>query len=139
MLELTFTMIKPECVSGKHIGEVIARIEKAGFAIKALRMVHMTRKDAETFYAVHKERPFYGELTEYMSSGPVVAMVLEKENCIKAYREFIGATNPKDAAPGTIRRDFGSSIQFNCVHASDGPDTARAEIKFFFSDRDLVG
>lgn len=74
-----------------------------------------------------------------MSSGPVVAMVLEKENCIKAYREFIGATNPKDAAPGTIRRDFGSSIQFNCVHASDGPDTARAEIKFFFSDRDLVG
>lgn len=139
MLEQTFTMIKPECVAGKHVGEVIARIEKAGFAIKALRMVHMTRKEAEAFYAVHKERPFYGELTEYMSSGPVVAMVLEKENCIKAYREFIGATNPKDAAPGTIRRDFGSSIQFNCVHASDGPETALAEIKFFFSDRELVG
>jgi len=132
-------MIKPECVEAKHIGDVISRIEKGGFKIKAIRMVQLSKKDAEAFYEVHKERPFYGELTDYMSSGPVVAMVLEKENCIKDYREFIGATNPKEAAAGTIRKDFGTSIQFNCVHASDGPDTARSEIKFFFSDRDLVG
>jgi nucleoside-diphosphate kinase len=132
-------MIKPECVEAKHIGDIISRIEKGGFKVKAIRMVQLSKKDAEAFYEVHKERPFYGELTDYMSSGPVVAMVLEKENCIKDYREFIGATNPEQAAEGTIRKDFGTSIQFNCVHASDGPDTARAEIKFFFSDRDLVG
>lgn len=139
MVELTYTMIKPECVEAKHIGDVISRIEKGGFKIKAIRMVQLSKKDAEAFYEVHKERPFYGELTDYMSSGPVVAMVLEKENCIKDYREFIGATNPADAAAGTIRKDFGTSIQFNCVHASDGPQTALAEINFFFSDRDLIG
>lgn len=139
MVEQTFTMIKPECVEGKHIGEVISRVEKAGFIIKAIRMVHLSRKDAEAFYEVHKERPFYGELTNYMSSGPVVAMVLEKENCIKDYRGFIGATNPEQAAEGTIRKDFGASIQYNCVHASDAPQTAETEIKFFFSTRDLVG
>lgn len=139
MIERTYTMIKPECVEAKHIGDVISRIEKGGFKIKAIRMVQLSKNDAEAFYEVHKERPFYEELTEYMSSGPVVAMVLEKENCIKDYREFIGATNPMEAAAGTIRKDFGTSIQFNCVHASDGPQTARAEIKFFFPDRDLVG
>ena len=139
MIERTYTMIKPECVNDRHIGDVISRIEKGGFKILAIKMLQLSKKDAEEFYAVHRERPFYGELTEFMSSGPIVAMVLEKENCIKDYREFIGATNPADAAAGTIRKDFGTSIQFNCVHASDSPETARAEIKFFFSDRDLVG
>ncbi|RMG41932.1 MAG: nucleoside-diphosphate kinase [Methanobacteriota archaeon] len=139
MKEQTFTMIKPECVANKHIGDVISRIEKAGFTIKALRMVRMSRRDAELFYEVHKERPFYQELVEYISSGPVVAMVLEKENCIADYREFIGATNPAEAAEGTIRKDFGTNIQLNCVHASDSPETAAKEIPFFFSQRDIVG
>ncbi len=139
MAEQTFTMIKPECVENKHIGDVISRIEKAGFTIKALRMVRMSRRDAELFYEVHKERPFYQELVEYISSGAVVAMVLEKENCIADYREFIGATNPAEAAEGTIRKDFGTNIQLNCVHASDSPETAAKEIPFFFSQRDLVG
>ncbi|RMH81463.1 MAG: nucleoside-diphosphate kinase [Calditrichaeota bacterium] len=138
MVEQTFTMLKPECVEENHIGEVIARIEKAGYKIKAMRMVHMTRKEAEAFYAVHRERPFYPDLTAYMSSGPVVAMVLEKENCIADYRQFIGATNPAEAAEGTIRRDFGKDIQRNCVHASDSPENAVKEIRFFFSERELL-
>lgn len=139
MKERTYTMIKPECVAAHHIGDVISRIEKGGFRIKALRMVHMSRGDAQAFYAVHRERPFFNDLVEFMSSGPIVAMVLEKENCIKAYREFIGVTNPAEAAPGTIRRDFGTDIQCNCVHASDSPENAATEIRFFFSERELVG
>ncbi|NIS38214.1 nucleoside-diphosphate kinase, partial [Candidatus Saccharibacteria bacterium] len=106
-MERTFTMIKPECVAENHIGDVISRIEKAGFRIKALKLARLSEAEAKVFYAVHKERPFYGELTEYISSGSVVAMVLEKENCIKDFRNFIGATNPDEAAEGTIRKDFG--------------------------------
>jgi len=137
-MEQTFTMIKPECVAENHIGDVISRIEKAGFAIKALKMTRLTKSEAEVFYAVHKERPFYGELTEYISSGTVVAMVLEKENCIQDFRNFIGATNPAEAEPGTIRKDFGQNIQMNCVHASDSPQTAETEIGFFFSQKELI-
>ena len=139
MLQRTYTMIKPECVQAKHIGDVIARIEKGGYQILGLKMVHMSKSDAEAFYAIHKERPFFPELTAFMSSGPIVAMVLEKENAIADYRAFIGATNPAEAAAGTIRRDFGSNIQNNCVHASDSPENALTEIKFFFSERELVG
>ena len=138
MLERTLTLIKPECVAEKHIGDVIARIEKAGFAIKAMKMLQLSKREAEKFYEVHKERPFYGELTDYMSSGPIVAMVLEKENCIADFRNFIGATNPAEAAEGTIRKDFGKSIQFNCVHASDSPENAQREIYFYFSDREIM-
>lgn len=139
MLERTYTMIKPECVAAKHIGDVISRIEKGGYRILGLKMVQLSKADAAKFYEVHKERPFYGELVEFMSSGPIVAMVLEKENCIADYRQFIGATNPAEAAPGTIRRDFGTNIQNNCVHASDSPENAVKEIAFFFSERELVG
>lgn len=139
MLERTYTMIKPVCVKDNHIGDVISRIEKGGFKILAMKMLQLSKADAEAFYAVHKERPFYGELTDFMCSGPIVAMVLEKENCIKDYRDFIGATNPEEAAEGTIRRDFGTSIQCNCVHASDSPENAVIEINFFFSKRELVG
>ncbi len=138
MAERTLTLIKPECVAEKHIGEVIARIEKAGFQVKAIKMLRLSKREAEKFYEVHKERPFYGELTEYMSSGPIVALVLEKENCVADFRDFIGATNPKDAAQGTIRREFGKNIQMNCVHASDSPENAVREIYFYFSDREIM-
>lgn len=137
-MERTLTIIKPECVEESHIGDVISRIERGGFQIKAIRMLNLSRSDAEIFYEVHKERPFYGELTEYMSGGPVVVMVLEKENCIQEFRRFIGATNPAEAAPGTIRADYGKNIQNNCVHASDEPKNADREISFFFSELDLV-
>ena len=138
-MQRTYTMIKPKCVADGHVGEVIARIQSGGYAIKAMKMLHMTRQDAEAFYAIHKERPFYSELTAFMSSGPIVAMVLEKDNCIADYRKFIGATNPAEAAEGTIRRDFGTDVQCNCVHASDSPENAVNEIAFFFSQRELVG
>ncbi|RMG67211.1 MAG: nucleoside-diphosphate kinase [Calditrichaeota bacterium] len=138
MLEQTLTIIKPECVENKHIGEVISRIEKAGYRIRGMKMLTLSRRDAEIFYQVHRERPFYGELTEYMSSGPVVVMVLEKENCIADFRRFIGATNPAEAEQGTIRADFGMDIQRNCVHASDSPENAVREIRFFFAQRELV-
>jgi nucleoside-diphosphate kinase len=137
-LERTLTIIKPECVEEKHIGDVISLIEKGGFRIKGIRMLNLNRRNAEIFYEVHKERPFYTELTEYMSSGPVVVMVLEKENCIQDFRKFIGATNPAEAAEGTIRADYGKNIQNNCVHASDEPKNAHREIKFFFSELELV-
>lgn len=138
MKQRTLTIIKPECVANNHVGEIIGRIEKAGFQIKAVRMLKMNRKEAEVFYEVHKERPFYQDLTQYMSSAPVVVMVLEKEDCVKAFREFIGATNPAEAAPGTIRKDFGTNIQLNCIHASDEPANAVREINFFFEERELI-
>ena len=134
MVERTLTIIKPECVENKHIGDVIARIEKDGFAIKSIKMLQMDREEAKAFYEVHRERDFYDELTSYMSSAPVVVMVLEKENCIRSFRDFIGATDPAKAAPGTIRRDFGKDIQNNCVHASDSNENAVREIQFFFPE-----
>ncbi len=138
MRERTLTIIKPECVKNKHIGDIIQRIEDAGFEILAMKMVSLQPREAEQFYLVHKERSFYHELVQYISSGKVVAMVLEKENCVGAFRKFIGATNPQEAAPGTIRRDFGSNIQNNCVHASDSDENARKEAAFFFSEREII-
>jgi nucleoside-diphosphate kinase len=134
----TLTIIKPECVENNHIGDVIQRIEQADFSIVAMRMVRLQLQEAQQFYLVHKERPFYQELVEYMSSGKVVAMVLEKENCVEAFRNFIGATNPEEATPGTIRRDFGTNIQNNCIHASDSTENAVKEIDFFFTAKDII-
>ncbi len=138
MKNRTLTLIKPECVASKHIGNIIQRIEQAGFTILGIRMLKLTRKEAEEFYLVHKNKPFYTGLVEYISGGKIVAMVLEKENCVQDFRQFIGATNPTEAAEGTIRRDFGTNIQNNCVHASDSNENAQKEISFFFSNRDIL-
>ncbi len=135
----TYTMIKPEAVAAGNSGKIIARIEDGGYKILAMRKVQLSKADAEAFYAVHKERPFYGELTDYMSGGPIVAIALEKDNAVPDFRQFIGATNPQEAEEGTIRKDFGTSLQENAIHASDSDENAEIEIKFFFSVRDLVG
>jgi len=132
-IERTFSIVKPDGVGKNLIGEVYRRFEKAGLSIVASRMLHLTREQAEGFYAVHKERPFYNDLVSYMMSGPVVVQVLEGEDAIAKNREVMGATNPADADAGTIRADFAASIEENVVHGSDGPDTARDEIAFFFS------
>lgn len=136
MIEKTLTIVKPECVENKHIGDIIARIEKAGFLIKAIKMLQLSLEEAKSFYEVHREQDFYNKLTKYMSSGPVVVIALEKENCIKAFRDFIGPTDPSKADKGTIRGDFGQNIQNNCIHASDEPKNAVREINFFFPELD---
>ena len=132
--ERTLSIIKPDAVAKNVIGEIYNRFEKGGLRIVAARMLHLSREQAEGFYAVHRERPFYKDLVEFMMSGPVMVQVLEGENAIVRHREIMGATNPKEAAPGTIRADFATSIDENAVHGSDGPDTAKAEIAFFFGD-----
>jgi nucleoside-diphosphate kinase len=132
-IERTFSIVKPDGVEKNLIGEVYRRFEEAGLSIIAARMLHLTREQAEGFYAVHKERPFYNDLVSYMTSGPVMVQALEGENAIAKNREVMGATNPADADPGTIRADFAASIEENVVHGSDGPDTAREEIAYFFS------
>ncbi len=131
-IERTLSIIKPDAVAKNVIGEIYSRFEKAGLRIIAARMEHLTAEKAGAFYAVHKERPFYSELVEFMTSGPVMVQVLEGEDAIARNREVMGATNPADAAPGTIRADFAQTVDENAVHGSDGPDTARAEIEFFF-------
>ncbi|MGR8951258.1 MAG: nucleoside-diphosphate kinase [Gammaproteobacteria bacterium] len=136
-IERTFSIIKPDAVAKNVIGEIYSRFEKNGLKIVAAKMVHLTQAQAEGFYAVHKERPFFKDLVSFMITGPVMMQVLEGENAIALNREIMGATNPKDAAPGTIRADFASSIDENAVHGSDGPDTAQEEIAFFFSDNEL--
>ena len=133
-VEQTLSIIKPDGVQKNLIGEICARFEKAGLQIVAARMMHLSKDQAEGFYAVHKERPFFNDLVSYMTSGPVVAQVLEGENAIGANRTIMGATNPADAEAGTIRADFAESIEENIVHGSDGPDTAAQEIAFFFGD-----
>ena len=133
-IEQTFSIIKPDAVAKNIIGEIYSRFEKAGLRIVAAKMLHLTKEQAQGFYAVHKERPFYNDLVEFMTSGPVMVQVLEGESAIAANREIMGATNPDDAAPGTIRKDFAASIEENVVHGSDGPDTAAEEIRFFFGD-----
>ena len=133
-VEQTLSIIKPDGVSKNLIGEIYGRFEKAGLQIVAARMMHLTKEQAQGFYAVHKERPFYNDLVEYMTSGPVVVQVLQGENAISANRDIMGATNPADADPGTIRADFAESIEENIVHGSDGPDTAAVEIEYFFGD-----
>jgi nucleoside-diphosphate kinase len=135
-LERTLSIVKPDGVSANLIGEVYSRFEQAGLAIIAARMLQLSQREAESFYAVHRERPFFADLVRYMSSGPVMVQVLEGENAIARNRDLMGATDPKQAAPGTIRADFATSIERNVVHGSDGPDTAAREIAFFFSTRD---
>ena len=138
-LERTLSIVKPDGVKGNHIGEVYRRFENAGLSIIAARMLHLSQREAEGFYAVHRERPFYKDLVRYMSSGPVMVQVLEGEGAIAKNREVMGATDPAKAAPGTIRKDFAESIEANSCHGSDAPETAANEIHFFFSDLDIVG
>ncbi|HEX2549879.1 MAG TPA: nucleoside-diphosphate kinase [Gammaproteobacteria bacterium] len=135
--ERTLSILKPDAVAKSLIGEINRRFEKRGLRIVGTKMLHLTKEDAERFYAVHKERPFYNDLVRFMSSGPVVVQVLEGENAIALNREIMGATNPKDAAPHTIRADFAASIDHNAVHGSDGPDTAKEEISFFFKPNEI--
>ncbi len=136
-VERTISIIKPDAVAKNVIGQIYARFEKAGLKIIAAKMMHMNKELAGQFYAVHKDRPFYGELVQYMTSGPIMVQVLEGEGAIAKNRDVMGATNPKNAAPGTIRADFANDITENAVHGSDGPDTAKAEIQFFFKDNEL--
>ncbi|HPB60090.1 MAG TPA: nucleoside-diphosphate kinase [Candidatus Saccharicenans sp.] len=132
MSEKTLAIIKPDAVKKRVIGRIIQRIEDEGFNILGLKMLKLSLEEAKKFYAVHKEKPFYESLTEFMSSGPIVVLLLEGEQAIKHWREVMGATNPAEARPGTLRREFGFSIERNAVHGSDSPQTAEAEIKFFF-------
>lgn len=131
----TFTMIKPDAVGNGHIGAILAQINEAGFRIVAMEMTRLSKKEAETFYAIHKERPFFGELVEYMTSGPIVAAKLEKDNAVEDFRKLIGATDPAKAEKGTIREKYAESIAANAVHGSDSDDNAQLESRFFFADR----
>lgn len=138
-LERTFSIIKPDATRRNITGKVIDRLEGAGLRVIAQKRIHMSREQAEGFYAVHKERPFYNDLVTFMTSGPVVVQVLEGDDAIAQNRAIMGATNPSEAADGTIRKDFAESIEANSVHGSDGPDTAANEIAFFFTDDEIVG
>ena len=132
--ERTFSIIKPSAVAANNIGGILAKFEQAGLKIVAVKMLHLTRAQAEDFYGVHRERPFFGELVDFMISGPILAQVLEGNNAIKVNRDVMGATNPAEADAGTIRAEFGKDISENAVHGSDAPDTAATEIAFFFDD-----
>ncbi len=136
--ERTFAIIKPDAVEKKHIGEILALIEKSGLDILAMRKTHLTRSQAEGFYAVHKERPFFGELVDFMVRGPVVLLALEGDNAVKRWRDLMGATDPAKADAGTVRKLFGGSIGENATHGSDGPDTARFELGFFFPGYEIL-
>jgi nucleoside-diphosphate kinase len=138
-MERTLSIIKPDGVAKGLIGEVIRRFENAGLKIAAMKMVHMSKKDAEGFYAVHRGKPFYGSVTDFMSSGPCVVMILEGPGAIARNRELMGATNPKDAAAGTIRKEYAGSIERNVVHGSDAPETAAYEIGYFFNALEICG
>lgn len=138
-IEKTFSIIKPDATERNLIGDILKMITDSGLKIKAMKMIQMDRAKAEGFYAVHKERPFFGELVDYMISGPVVVSCLEGENAIENYRKLMGATNPADAEEGTIRAAFGQNIQNNACHGSDGTDTAKTEVAYFFNDDELVG
>jgi nucleoside-diphosphate kinase len=137
-VERTFAIIKPDAVSRGQQGEILARIHKAGFEVVAIKSMRLTKEQAGGFYAVHKARPFFGELTDFMSSGKIFAMVLEADGAITKWRDTMGATYPEKAAPGTIRHDLGTSIGNNCTHGSDAPDTAAFEIGYFFPGLDLI-
>ena len=139
MMERTLSIIKPDAVSRKLIGTIIQRIEKEGIKIVAVKMVRMTKEQAKGFYQVHKEKPFFESLTDFMSSGPCVVMVLEGEKVIDKYRELMGATDPRKAQPGTIRREFATDIEKNVVHGSDSKESADFEIGYFFSELEIVG
>ena len=138
MSNLTFGIIKPDAVAKGHTGKIIDKILADGFQIRGMKLIHQSKKNAEGFYAVHAERPFYVELTEFMSGGPCVVLALEKENAVKAWRDLMGATNPAEAAEGTLRKNFASSIGENAVHGSDSDENAAIEISYFFSKLELV-
>lgn len=137
-IERTFSIIKPDAVAKNVIGPITAKLEQAGLRILASKMVRLTEAQAKAFYAVHKDRPFYGDLVKFMTEGPVVVQVLEGENAVARNREVMGATNPEKANPGTIRKEFAANIERNAVHGSDAPETAREEIAFFFSTAELA-
>lgn len=137
-VERTFGMIKPDAVETGHVGDILNIIGDNGFRVVGMKRIRITQREAEAFYAVHKERPFFAGLVKFMTEGPVVVLVLERENAIARWREVMGATNPANAAEGTIRRRFAENIERNCVHGSDGPETAAQEIPFFFSTAELL-
>lgn len=139
MEERTLAIIKPDGVSRRLAGEVIRRIEEAGLSVAAMKMIHMSKDQAKGFYKVHEERPFYDSVTDFMSSGPCIVMVLKGDEAIKKYRNIMGATNYKEAEEGTIRRAFATDIEKNIVHGSDGPETANFEIGYFFGELEIVG
>ncbi len=136
-MERTFAIIKPDAVRSRKAGRILARVEDAGFTIRAMRMQHLTRQDAEGFYAVHRERPFFASLTEFMSSGPCIVMALEAPDAIKRWRTLMGATDPAKAEDGTLRKEFGTSIGNNATHGSDAPETAAFELGYFFRGLEL--
>ncbi|MFL6653354.1 MAG: nucleoside-diphosphate kinase [Sulfurifustis sp.] len=136
-VERTLSIVKPDAVAKNAIGAIYSRFEKAGLRIVAAKMLHLNQQQAEGFYAVHKSRPFFNDLVKFMTSGPVIVQVLEGENAIARNRELMGATDPKKAAPGTIRADFATDVERNAVHGSDGPETAKTEIEFFFRSNDI--
>jgi nucleoside-diphosphate kinase len=138
MIERTLAIVKPDAVGRRLVGKIVQRIEASGFEIRALRRVQLSRHEAEGFYAVHRARPFFGSLTEFMSSGPAVVMVLEGDDAIKRWRTLMGATDPAKADSGTLRKEFAESIERNATHGSDGPDTAAYEIGYFFARMDLM-
>lgn len=137
-MERTFAIIKPDAFKAGNAGKIITRIYAEGFKIVGLKKLYLSKKEAEGFYHVHRERPFFNDLTDFMSSGPCLVMVLEAEGAIKKWRDLMGATNPKDAAPGTLRKEFGASIDNNATHGSDAPETAAFEIGYFFSGLELL-
>ena len=137
-VERTFSAIKPDAVAAGKAGEILAMIQQAGFKILALRMTRLTEAQARGFYAVHKERPFYGGLVKFMTEGPIIVMALEREGAIAKLREVMGATNPANAAEGTVRKRFATDIERNCIHGSDAPETAETELRFFFSTAELL-
>jgi nucleoside-diphosphate kinase len=137
-IQQTFAIIKPDAVVGGHTGKILSMIEKAGFRVRGMKMTRLSRQQAEAFYEIHKERPFFSGLVEFMTEGTVVALVLERDDAIKHWREVMGATNPAQAAEGTIRKNFAKNIERNAVHGSDAPETAAVEIPFFFSMSELL-
>jgi nucleoside-diphosphate kinase len=136
-MERTFAIIKPDAVKARHAGQILQRVEEAGFRVRALRLQHLTKTEAEGFYAVHRARPFFGSLTDFMSSAPCIVMCLEAEDAIRKWRNLMGATDPAKADAGTLRRQFGSSIEFNATHGSDAPETAAFEIGYFFRGMEI--
>jgi nucleoside-diphosphate kinase len=137
-MQTTFAIIKPDAVKAGHTGAIIARIEQAGFRIAGMRLQHLSKREAEGFYAVHRERPFFGELTDFMSSGPAVLLALQSADAIKQWRDLMGATDPAKADAGTLRKEFGTSIGNNATHGSDAPETATFELGYFFRGMELV-
>ncbi|HXH13662.1 MAG TPA: nucleoside-diphosphate kinase [Alphaproteobacteria bacterium] len=138
MSEQTLAIIKPDAVSRGLTGKILARLEEHGFKVRGLKLVHLSKGAAQAFYQVHAQRPFYDSLTSYMSSGPIVPILLERDNAIQTLRDLMGATDPRQAAPGTIRREYGENIERNAIHGSDAPETAAVEIPFFFNRLELV-